>query len=680
MRLRLQLAVFAVLTLVLPWAGWRYVLEMEQALRRGLEQSLVGSASTVAAAVDDAAAAAAVRLQAARQGEAVYAQRLARAPTIDGARDDWSSGIEAARTLTGGQRFWAGVHESNVFVFVEAADPDIVYQGPPGATPYGDRVLLSLTAADGARRWLLLATRAPGVFRAQRTGSPDFAPAGAFEDRVLAAWQETGAGFSVEARVPMAMTRAALGVAVIDSDPAGAGHSVAMSTSWHEDTEPGALLFESEALRSELARFTLPGERYRVVDRDGYVLSDVGRLGDAAGAAGAEDAGLVELLIRVILRGDDPEYEGLEGPPGKLADERLRAALAGETATAWYRRAPTQSAVVTAAVPLRAAGRIVGAVVLERTSEAILTVTDQALVRLVGLTALASGGAMIALLGYATFLSLRVRRLARAAEQALGPRGEVHAALPGRAAPDEIGDLARSFAGLLGRLGEYTDYQRTLTSKLAHELRTPAAIISTSLDNLEHELGTPRAPTYLERLRQGAHRLDAILAAMSEATRIEQAIRETEPRRFELADVVESCCAAYGDVYPERRFAFERAARSTAVTGSEDLIAQMLDKLVDNAVGFSGPGTTIGVRVARRGDEVGVTVRNSGSTLPEEIRGRLFDSLVSARSARDERPHLGLGLRIVALIAEFHDGRAGAENLPGGGVEVAVWMRHAAST
>ncbi len=316
---------------------------------------------------------------------------------------------------------------------------------------------------------------------------------------------------------------------------------------------------------------------------------------------------------------------------------------------------------------------------LERTSEAILTLTNQALVELVTLTATASVGAMIALLGYATFLSLRVRRLARAAEDALGPRGEIRAALPGRSAGDEIGDLARSFTGLLGRLGEYTAYQRTLTSKLSHELRTPAAIISTSLDNLEQELGSPKAPDYLERLRQGARRLDGILAAMSEATRIEQAIGETEPRRFELADVVESCCLAYADIYPQRRFELERDAGPTTVTGSEDLVAQMLDKLVDNAVSFSPPGSTIGVRVERRGREVGVRVANSGSRLPEEMRGQLFDSLVSVRTHRGERPHLGLGLHIVALIAEFHEGRAEAENLPdGAGVEFAVWMRHTA--
>ncbi|TDJ47436.1 MAG: hypothetical protein E2O51_00970 [Gammaproteobacteria bacterium] len=91
------------------------------------------------------------------------------------------------------------------------------------------------------------------------------------------------------------------------------------------------------------------------------------------------------------------------------------------------------------------------------------------------------------MLSYATLLSFRVQRLARAADTALSPEGEIRPALPGRNAGDEIGDLARSFTDLLRRLREYTEYLTTLKAKLAHELRTPLAVVTTSLDNLERE-------------------------------------------------------------------------------------------------------------------------------------------------------------------------------------------------
>ena len=71
------------------------------------------------------------------------------------------------------------------------------------------------------------------------------------------------------------------------------------------------------------------------------------------------------------------------------------------------------------------------------------------------------------------------------------------------------------------------------------------------------------------------------------------------------------------------------------------------------------------VLVAER-REARLEVINRGPPLPEAMRHQLFDSLVSLREARGERPHLGLGLYIVTLVAEFHHGSAGAENLADG--------------
>ena len=318
----------------------------------------------------------------------------------------------------------------------------------------------------------------------------------------------------------------------------------------------------------------------------------------------------------------------------------------------------------TAAAPIEVDGRVLGAVLLEQRSDPILTRTNRALLELMSFTLLGVGVVAAGLLGYATWLSFRVRRLARAAETALGPKGEIAVALPGRRARDEIGALSRSFADLLERLREHTEYLRTLAGKLSHELRTPLAVVSTSLDNLEHEPMPSSASPYLARLRDGAARLDSILVAMSEATRIEQAIGDTEPERFDLAAVVEACGQAFIDLYPQRAIALRIEARGVEIVGSGELVAQALDKLVDNAVSFSRPGGMIEIALTPRATEVELAVSNEGTPLPDAMRDRLFDSLVSVRDAQaDGRPHLGLGLHIVALVADFHGARVRADNL-----------------
>ena len=69
------------------------------------------------------------------------------------------------------------------------------------------------------------------------------------------------------------------------------------------------------------------------------------------------------------------------------------------------------------------------------------------------------------------------------------------------------------------------------------------------------------------------------------------------------------------------------------------------------------------VRLQRLDKSVRLSVINQGPPLPETMRDDLFDSMVSVRGSRSDRPHLGLGLYIVRLIADFHDGRVRAENL-----------------
>jgi signal transduction histidine kinase len=99
--------------------------------------------------------------------------------------------------------------------------------------------------------------------------------------------------------------------------------------------------------------------------------------------------------------------------------------------------------------------------------------------------------------------------------------------------------------------------------------------------------------------------------------------------------------------------------------GSPELLIQMLDKLVDNAVGFSASDDTIRIGLAKENDELLLTVMNPGPSLPERMRAQLFDSMVSMRGGENSR-HLGLGLYVAKLIAEGHGGRITADNVPDG--------------
>jgi two-component system sensor histidine kinase ChvG len=293
-----------------------------------------------------------------------------------------------------------------------------------------------------------------------------------------------------------------------------------------------------------------------------------------------------------------------------------------------------------------------------------LTLRDRALTRMLNLTVIISLIAVISTFIFAARLALRLSRLRTASESALTREGLV-TTFPETSAADELGDVARGFSTLLGRFNEYTAYLRTLAGKLAHEIRTPLTIVRSSLENLESEGVSASAGVYLARARQGSDRLNAILVAMGAATRVEEAIGSAERTVFDVVPVIASAVESYRIAFPQRQFLAQLPGESVAIDGAPDLIVQMLDKLVDNAVDFSPPDATIIVRLHLDPPAAVLEVDNPGSPLSSETRERVFESLWQSRRDSDSRPHFGLGLYIVRLIAEFHGGSAAACNLPG---------------
>jgi signal transduction histidine kinase len=142
---------------------------------------------------------------------------------------------------------------------------------------------------------------------------------------------------------------------------------------------------------------------------------------------------------------------------------------------------------------------------------------------------------------------------------------------------------------------------------------------------------------------------------------------------------VRGCIDSYRPIIAPRRLESELPTSALIMHGAPELIAQALDKLVDNARSFAPDDGWIRIALHAREDGAELTVANSGPLLPDTMQDRLFDSLVSLRPTTQraaETPHLGLGLYIVRLIASAHRGVASARNLAdGSGVEFRLVLR-----
>jgi signal transduction histidine kinase len=320
---------------------------------------------------------------------------------------------------------------------------------------------------------------------------------------------------------------------------------------------------------------------------------------------------------------------------------------------------------LSAAAPVFCDGSICGAIVASQSSERYLSLTDRAFSRLLYYSLLALLLSALGLLGYASWLSWRIRRLSRASAEVIRPDGSFSDSFPVSRTRDEIGELSRQYAELLRRLREYTEYLRTLSRKLSHELRTPIAVIQSSLDNLEAGQ-VADSGLYVQRAREGLTRLGNILTAMSEATRLEESVHSNQPEDYDLVPLCRDLLGAYREVYSEQNLHFECDTPRLDAHGVPDLVAQMLDKLMDNAASFTPAGGDITLSLAAgENGQAEIGLRNQGPLLPEAMQQQLFDSMVSVREKSD-RVHLGLGLHIVRLIVDFHGGSVRAENLPDG--------------
>ncbi len=361
--------------------------------------------------------------------------------------------------------------------------------------------------------------------------------------------------------------------------------------------------------------------------------------------------------------------------------------------------------LTTSAHPVWSNDQIVGALVLEQSNASDLSSGQKALEWLALLAALAIAATVLALFALSSLTVSRIEKLRQAADAAIDARGRVIGGIPRFRWHDEVGSLAAGYERVLDRLREHQQYLANLRARLVHELRTPIMVVRSSLENLQDiQLSQssaagasyePAAPdsAFVQRALGGTVRLEKIVSSMSEAASLESMLADSQLERTDLATLLRGLAQSYDLAYPESaddshdskqsgkpRFAVvlspELLAGESAVASVvPETIAQAFDKLVSNAVDYADKDSVIQLElgVVRPGPSdprhggFSLAVRNQGRPLPDQMSSSLFESMVSVRGAgANDQSHLGLGLYLVRLIAEFHGGRAFAENVSDG--------------
>lgn len=644
MTLQRKLLLVSLATLLLPVAGWLYLRQMDTVLRESQQRALESSAAMLARTVN-----AWVRLP---EESAWHVQHSVLPLVVDGYAEDWNRLAAWAEPVPDNGRLLLGEHAGALYLLLSIEDTTADRLTVNGSSGAADHVDLWL-GLHGRRCRYRLAAAAPGVIRA----APDNPPADGCPDPLRAQWQEDGSGYRVEARLPSGTSLGYLGVRAVDASSAAA--------------DPAPILRPlqrfSRDLSQRLAALLPDDGRVRLVDRQGWVVAQAGRLVD--GPRGDAPGWLSTAAYQALVAHDMHGSAALDQVAPQLEAAEVWQALSGIPATSWRSSVTRARITLTAAVPLPGAGDPRGAIVLEQARRAMPLLNHRGLLWLLlgSIALLLVAGAVLT--GFALRLGTRLRRLRDAVRAAASRPGDHQAAaLPDAGQNDELGDLARSHQDLMQAVAGYTGYLRTLASKLSHELNTPIAIVTSSLENLDQARLPAEQQTYLQRAREGSERLNALVRAMGAAGRIEQAISQSEGEDFDLRLLVAGCADGYRLLAGDRAFELELPVDRVPLHGAPDLIVQALDKLFDNALSFTPEDGWMRLSLRSEQGAAVIGMANQGPPLAEPADGRLFDSLVSLREPAESRrkPHLGLGLYIVRLIAQQHGGSIRAENLTDG--------------
>ncbi|HUN42595.1 MAG TPA: HAMP domain-containing sensor histidine kinase [Acetobacteraceae bacterium] len=222
---------------------------------------------------------------------------------------------------------------------------------------------------------------------------------------------------------------------------------------------------------------------------------------------------------------------------------------------------------------------------------------------------------------------------------------------------DEFDQLAETINDMLDRIGRLMDGVRQVSNSIAHDLRTPITRARTRLEDAALHANTPEElRAAIERATADLDGIVAVFQALLRIAEIEAGSRRSAFCPFDLAPLLADLAELYGAVAEEQQISvIVDAPQVVSAYGDRDLVQQAIANLMDNAVKFSPPGSTVRLGAAATSAGLEISVADQGPGIPEADRARATDRFFRGESARST-PGSGLGLALVQAVAHLHQG------------------------
>lgn len=285
-----------------------------------------------------------------------------------------------------------------------------------------------------------------------------------------------------------------------------------------------------------------------------------------------------------------------------------------------------------------------------------------------------AGLATLVALTASVFVSRGVIRplvaLTRAARRLEAGDRDARANLPD--APGELGELAGAFDQMANAIRHEDELRRTLVADVAHELRTPATILRASCEELVDGLADP-TPERLVSLHEEVLRLGRVIEDLQALADAQSAGLHLEHAPVDIAEVVAEAAVLLRPSFDEAGLRLDATTSPAIVDGDRDRLHQIAVNLLTNALKFTPRGGTVTLRAEPIDGLARMEVTDTGPGIPADELPQVFERFWRG-GGTETSTGSGIGLAIVAELANAHGGRVTATSPPGQGATFTVLL------
>lgn len=235
-------------------------------------------------------------------------------------------------------------------------------------------------------------------------------------------------------------------------------------------------------------------------------------------------------------------------------------------------------------------------------------------------------------------------------------KGDFHVELKRRSRAKEINEMARNFQLMAQELSGIETFRTDFISNVSHEFKTPLSAVEGYAVLLQDPaMPQEKRAVYLDKILRNTRRLSNLTSNILQLSCLENQEIMPQTERFALDEQIRQSILLFEESWSGKNLDLDISLDSVDYVGAPDLLAQVWQNLIGNAIKFTPRGGSVHVSLRQKGDLLQVQISDSGVGMSREVQAHIFEKFYQGDPSHSQAGN-GLGLTLVKRIVELHRG------------------------